>query len=1069
MARKQTKSLEGLDDLGNGKSESDSSTTDDGSTTDDVEMMQNQDGDSGDPVDDSEGKSASSSDDSSSSKRQGDKDELMGDSRDASSTASSESDDDDDDDDNDNSKDKSDDTGDNDNDKSDAEEENSDEEMEQASQENPSSANNASKPKSAARLSKSWSIQTAHLPIYTGGKISHIAHTQPPLFFLPIGGDLCIVDAHRAVRLSTLRGDSIAEDQDELDGEDIVAHAVAPNSTILITCTRHSRLQQYVLESTKASLVKSWGRSGHTLPVTHMDFHSSSVFLATGSVDGSVRVWDVRGGYCTHVYRPVVDEMEESAGTRRVTCLQWKKSGLVLAIGRDDGSITIHNLNDKDNACVLRDHVSAVTCIDWDASGEWLITSGRDAVINTWQRVHEKKKKGKGGRDMYSRVHTLPVYEQVESMILFPPPGNDNDDSFVVITAGSRGRVRIWRNERENDRAVLKLAEEQSANQSFGEARGGYTQLLLTTGATKGNEGDSCVVAVDAEHNLTYLSLQTHRMLHSTRTIVGHNDDILDLKIIPNPSQSFDRIAVVTNSSQVRLFNINSFSCQVLDKHTSTVLCIDVSPCGRFLATCAKDRTVRIWYAETGVAVAVAKGHTEAVGSATLSRKITRYGVQGKAAYNGGGAFVVSASIDRTVKRWNLPGINDLMNASRGEEEIELTAAQSARAHEKDINIVSIAPNDTLIATGSQDRTVKIWRANDLSLLGTLKGHKRGVWDCQFSSVDRVVATGSGDQTIRLWSLKDYSCVRTFQGHTSSVLRVRFINSGLQVVSSGGDGLLKLWTIRTNECEASMDGHTDRVWALDISPDGRTLVSGGADSRIVVWNDTTEEIEHESKVMEEEAILLDQQLANYMRHKDYSKALEIALQSDKPFYALKIFDLILEASLDGVSGVDVIMMYVKQWHDERLLQILQYCREWNTRSMSCYTALIIVRAIVSSIQIPRLISIPNAPEIIAGIIPYAERHFDRIDKLCANSYLLDFVSVCMGNLGQVSYDGNDERLKVWEDKSKLVLPAVTEGRRQIGGAAVVVSFGKKVHASDESIESVGESDSYDSLSAVDEA
>jgi U3 small nucleolar RNA-associated protein 13 len=158
--------------------------------------------------------------------------------------------------------------------------------------------------------------------------------------------------------------------------------------------------------------------------------------------------------------------------------------------------------------------------------------------------------------------------------------------------------------------------------------------------------------------------------------------------------------------------------------------------------------------------------------------------VRGKAAANGGGAFVVTVSVDRTLKRWNLPGSADLdacAASDEGAQQVSLHAFVSSRAHEKDINVVTVAPNDSLVATGSQDKTVKLWKSTDLSLLATLKGHRRGVWDCQFSPFDRVAATASGDRSIRLWSLSDYSCVRTFQGHVASVLRVRFLNGGLQV------------------------------------------------------------------------------------------------------------------------------------------------------------------------------------------------------------------------------------------------------------------------------------------------
>merc|ERR1712226_1370977 len=106
---------------------------------------------------------------------------------------------------------------------------------------------------------------------------------------------------------------------------------------------------------------------------------------------------------------------------------------------------------------------------------------------------------------------------------------------------------------------------------------------------------------------------------------------------------------------------------------------------------------------------------------------------------------MVTASVDRTLKRWNLPGVQALEEAMSTKTEIPLRSLVSARAHEKDINVVSTAPNDSLVATGSQDKTIKIWHTADLTLKATLTGHRRGVWDCQFSPFDRVLASASGD------------------------------------------------------------------------------------------------------------------------------------------------------------------------------------------------------------------------------------------------------------------------------------------------------------------------------------
>jgi len=422
---------------------------------------------------------------------------------------------------------------------------------------------------------------------------------------------------------------------------------------------------------------------------------------------------------------------------------------------------------------------------------------------------------------------------------------------------------------------------------------------------------------------------------------------------------------------------------------------------------------MRLWHIGTAKCIGVANGHTEAIGATALSRKIGKYEVSGKSSLSGAGAFAVTASKDRTLKKWALIGATELEKCAAENKVLKLVAIASARAHEKDINTVTVAPNDSLIATGSQDKTVKLWRSSDLSLQGTLYGHKRGVWDCQFSPFDRVIATASVDQTVKLWSLSSCDCLRTFQGHTSSVLRVRFLTAGLQLLSAGADGLVKLWTIRTNECEATMDGHTDKVWALDLS--GDVLVSAGADSRIVVWNDTTSLEEQAKKESEEITLLMEQRLSNHLRFKEYEQALEIAFELDKPNQALKVLSSIIENDIEnGKDVLDTLKRHVSLWPMNRTTQVLKYCRDWNTRARNSQIAMLIVRAIVGVIPAATLATTDGIPELFAQITPYAERHFDRLDKIHGNSYLIDFTLFSMGTL--LPEEDN------WMSKQNFVLP-----------------------------------------------
>jgi WD40 repeat protein len=88
-----------------------------------------------------------------------------------------------------------------------------------------------------------------------------------------------------------------------------------------------------------------------------------------------------------------------------------------------------------------------------------------------------------------------------------------------------------------------------------------------------------------------------------------------------------------------------------------------------------------------------------------------------------------------------------------------------------------------------------------------------------------------------------------------------------------------------------MDGHDDKCWALDLSPCGTALFSGGADSKVAVWRDTTKEKDTAAREAEEQNIMMEQKLSNHLRHKQYEKALEIALELDKPNQVLRVSNI----------------------------------------------------------------------------------------------------------------------------------------------------------------------------------
>jgi U3 small nucleolar RNA-associated protein 13 len=208
-----------------------------------------------------------------------------------------------------------------------------------------------------------------------------------------------------------------------------------------------------------------------------------------------------------------------------------------------------------------------------------------------------------------------------------------------------------------------------------------------------------------------------------------------------------------------------------------------------------------------------------------------------------------------------------------------------------------------------------------------------------------------------------------------------------------------------------------------------------------------------------ENVLLDQQLANHLRRKQYGEALRIALRRDKPLQALKVLTSIIESdlaqNLPNRNGFPAVQAVAKGWSDDELLKVLRYCREWNSRARNCHVAMVVVNAVVSSTPLSRLAAINGVPEVLGGILVYAERHRDRLDRLRTSSYLLDFVLSNMGSLdkaGSAPAGADDGTVDAatgavvaefaeWEQRTmgrRLVLPPKhVDGRIQVGGTAVV--------------------------------
>ncbi|KAJ8384033.1 hypothetical protein AAFF_G00212770 [Aldrovandia affinis] len=766
------------------------------------------------------------------------------------------------------------------------------------------------------------------------------------------------------------------------DQEDITSFALSPDDEILVTASRALLLKQWAWREGVCS--RSW-RAIHNTPVASMTFDPTSTLLATGGCDGTIKLWDVLKQYCTH-------NLKGSSGVVHLVQFHPDSRVLQLFSSSQDCGIRVWDLRSSQCVCVLQSHYSTVTGLAFSPDGSTLVSSGRDKICTVW--------------NLKSRtvMRTVPVYEAVEAVVLLPEGGDFSEigvkaEGLHFVTAGSKGVLRVW---------------------EAGSARCVFTQTPPVTtapaGVVSGDDEEGCGLThcLHLPDSARLATATRHNILSTTsccssQLFVGYNDEVLDVKFV---GKGDSHIVVATNSPQLKVFDLATRSCQILYGHTGTVLSLDVFRKGTMFASCAKDTTVRVWRMDTLSGevrcVAQGSGHANAVGSVSCSRLKE--------------SFVVTGSLDCTIK---------------------LSVRLTEKGHEKDVNSVAVSPNDKLVASGSQDRTVRVWSLAGLGLAGVCRGHRRGVWSVQFSPTDQVLASASADGAVKLWGLQDFSCLKTFEGHDASVLKVIFVSHGSQILTSGSDGLVKLWTIKTNECVRTLDAHEDKVWGLHASRKDDRAVTASADSSITLWQHLMQVIIRTAAAPESVPLVIQTHKRPVARTDPscIASSRSVSCRLNKEMHSVatafvcssspgrvcvrggagteeeqaKQEDQILNNCnpppteiRQGQDGGEQLASTILKLRRDQKEAVLRYCAVWNTNARSCLDAQAVMEVLLKHIAPDDLLQYQGARNLLEALLPYTERHMQRIGRLLQASMFLDYMWQKMRVTGQSSVEAQGE-------------------------------------------------------------
>ncbi len=143
---------------------------------------------------------------------------------------------------------------------------------------------------------------------------------------------------------------------------------------------------------------------------------------------------------------------------------------------------------------------------------------------------------------------------------------------------------------------------------------------------------------------------------------------------------------------------------------------------------------------------------------------------------------------------------------------------------------------ETEVPSESKTRTLcRLWQTlYSMQECNRFEGHGNWVNSASFSPDGQILASASDDCTVKLWHL-DGTEVQTFEEHSDSVNSVSFSPNGQSLASASADCTVKLWRLDGTEVQ-TFEGHWYWVYSVSFSPDGQILASASDDGTVKLWN-----------------------------------------------------------------------------------------------------------------------------------------------------------------------------------------------------------------------------------------
>jgi WD40 repeat protein len=549
----------------------------------------------------------------------------------------------------------------------------------------------------------------------------------------------------------------------------------------------------------------------HWNGIRSLSYSGDGKMLATGSTDGTARVWDPSTGKLLLCL--------DASTQGSVRSVSMRGDGQMLATGGDDRIVRLWDMQTGRLLGQLARQGDSISCVAFSPDGQFLAvaTDISFGKIVVWEvasgRVHRTFKAPGDCRVL---------------CVAFSPDGR--------ILAASGGR---WWAAPEG-KAWLQLYDAHAGKERL--ALQGHRELV--PGVASSRDG-RLLASASWDRTVKLWSTATGKEI---RTLQGHSNRVESVAFHPNGK----KLASGSEDGTLKAWDLASASVQFSFRgHVRGVYAVAYSPDGQNLASAGWNDMVRLRGAARGRARPVSIGREGPVHELAVSpdgttlacagfeNRVHRWDLatgQPKGALDGHTGFVgalafspddhwlASGAGDHTVRLWDRP---------TGQPGRVLTG------HRGQVTALAWRGDSQLLASGSDDKTVKLWDLAHGEAWLRLEGHTASVRAVVFSNDGKTLISASDDKTIKVWDATNGQLRATLTGHGAAVLSLALSPDGHTLYSAGLDKTIRIWDPATSQPPRSLEGSPEGTSSLALSPDGKALACADRDGRVRLRDATT--------------------------------------------------------------------------------------------------------------------------------------------------------------------------------------------------------------------------------------